>query len=388
MPQRIASGIMAKKAAPPAPALDPSGVEWYDESELLLDDRNPRFYGDEGATDQRSLLTTLWREFAVDEIALSIAANGYFRYEPLFAANEDGRLVVVEGNRRLAAVRLLRDAELRRTVGATDLPELSDDQIEEIEQLPVIVTPRDSIWQFVGFKHVNGAQPWQSFSKAQYIAWVHNEVGVELEDIARQIGDRHATVKRLYRGLMVLEQAEEAGEFDREDRYKKRFAFSHLYTGLDFAGFRSFLGLTEARDFTPRPIPPSKLKPLGELCVWLYGSKSRNLRPVVESQNPHLRNLDETLRSTDGVAALRQHLPLSISLDISRGDERLFREALIEAKRRLQDARGKLLTGYEGEADLLATAEDVSNLADSILAEMEEMSQAKRRAGRQRARRR
>ncbi len=213
---------MPSRSAAPAPVLDGSGVEWVAESHLYLDDKNPRFYGDEGSKDQTALMTTLWREFAVDEIALSIAANGFFPYEPLFAAREDGRCVVVEGNRRLAAVKLLRDPELRRVVGATDLPELGEPQLEQLSELPVIVTARAAIWQFVGFKHVNGAQPWQSFSKAQYIAWVHNEVGVELEDIARQIGDQHATVKRLYRGLMVLEQAEEGGGFDREDRYTVR----------------------------------------------------------------------------------------------------------------------------------------------------------------------
>jgi ParB-like chromosome segregation protein Spo0J len=51
---------------------------------------------------------------AVDEVALSIAENGFYRHEPLYAARESGKLNVVEGNRRLAAVKLLRDEKLRR----------------------------------------------------------------------------------------------------------------------------------------------------------------------------------------------------------------------------------------------------------------------------------
>lgn len=352
--------------------------------ELYLDHGNPRFYGEEGASDQASLLSTLWRDFAVDEIALSIAANGYFAYEPLFAAEEDGRYVVVEGNRRLAAVKLLRNPYLRQKVGATDLPTISANAVEELERLPVIVTPRDSIWQYVGFKHVNGAQPWQSFSKAQYIGWVHNKVGVPLDEIARQIGDQHATVKRLYRGLMVLQQAGTAG-FDRDDRSKKHFSFSHLYTGLDYPGIRKFIGLTEARDYTADPIPKSKRQPLRELCVWMYGSQSRGIEPVVRSQNPDLRQLDEVLLSTDGVAALRQGLPLGMSLDISRGDSRLFREALVAAKAQLQSARGKILTGYTGEPDLLQTSEDIVELANSVVDDMERIRR-QRRTGQSRRR--
>jgi len=380
---------MPQNAAPASadvPQIGPRAT--FAEDELFLDHQNPRFYGDDGGNDQESMLETLWRDFAVDEIALSIAANGYFAYEPLFVAVENDDHVVVEGNRRLAAVRLLRHPELRRRVGATDLPELSAEAIEALDQLPVIVTPRATIWQYVGFKHVNGPQSWQSFSKAQYIAWVHNGLRIDLEDIARQIGDQHATVKRLYRGLMVLQQAEGVGGFDRDDRAKSHFSFSHLYTGLDYPGIRKFLGLTDARDYTPRPISRSKVPALRELCLWLYGSRSRNVRPLVQSQNPDLRNLDEVLQSADGTAALRQGLPLGVSLDISRGDDRLFREALVGAKSALQDARGKLLTGYAGEADLLQTAEDIAELAESILGEMQRLRRQRRQPGRASARRR
>src|SRR5215467_13626884 len=183
--------------------------QFVPEDELLFDARNPRLADDEETT-QEELLETLWRDFAVDEVALSIAANGYFQHEPIFATKEDGALVVIEGNRRLAAVRLLRHPELRRQVSATDLPKVSKKRVAELGELPVVIGPRESVWQYVGFKHVNGPQAWRSHSKAQYIAWVHNEVGVSLEDIARQIGDKHRTVRRLYRALMVLDQADAA----------------------------------------------------------------------------------------------------------------------------------------------------------------------------------
>jgi hypothetical protein len=379
---------MASRSTTAAPSDAPNrSPVLLDVESLRFDHGNPRFYGQDGSSDQLDLLATLWRDFSVSEIAMSIAANGYFPYEPMFAAEEDGEYVVIEGNRRLAAVKLLRDPGLRSRVGATELPRLTARQIADLKTLPVIVTPRDAIWQFVGFKHVNGPQPWQSFSKAQYIAWVHNEVGESLEEIARHIGDEHTTVKRLYRGLMVLQQAESAG-FNREDRFKSHFSFSHLYTGLDYPGVRKFIGLTESRDYQPKPVPPSRLKPLGELCVWLYGSKTRVIKPLVQSQNPDLRRLDEVLQSADGTAALRQGLPLNVSLDISRGDQRLFREAVVGAKSALQDARGTVLSGYAGEPDLLQHVEDIAELAESLVDEMRNMRRRNRKAGKSTARQR
>ena len=332
-----------------------------------------------GSPTEDEILQVLWREFAVDEIALSIAANGYFPQEPLFAAREGGKLVVVEGNRRLAAVQLLLDGSLREKVGATDLPKIDNRRRRELSELPVVECERAAIWQYVGFKHVNGPQSWQSLAKAEYIAWVHTTLDVDLDEIANRIGDQHATVRRLHRSLMALEQAEGAGVFDRSDRWKKHFSFSHLYTGLDYTNIQKFSGITGNGSFKKRPIPKSKVQQFGELCLWLYGSRSRDKPPVVQTQNPDLRNLDEVLGTQNGIAALRRNLPLQISMDISKGDERLFREALVGAKQSLQEARGRVLTGYEGDLDLLETADDIRTLAGKMYEDMREIQAAKRK---------
>lgn len=353
------------------PSWDPSPIA---AEKLNLDPLNPRLaeYGlDESAT-QEQILQTLWREMAVDEIALSIAANGYFPFEPLFAEKRDGKLWVIEGNRRLAAVKVLREHALREVVRASDLPRLSPQARGKLDAVPVIECSRDDLWRYLGFKHVNGPQNWESYAKAEYIAWVHNELGKSLEEIAQTIGDKHSTVTRLYNGVQTLYQAEKNKVFQREDRWKNHFSFSHLYTGLGYDGIKGFLGLKDADLEKKEPIPKAHIKELGELCLWLFGSKSKQAIPVVQSQNPDLRQLDEAIKSTRGLAAIRSGLPLRVALDISRGDDRRFREALVEAKEKLQLARGTLLTGYHGEADLLDVAKEAKVLLDAIVTEMNE----------------
>lgn len=341
-------------------------------TDLHFDFKNPRIV-QTGIVEQdgeEALIETLWREMAVDEIAMSIAENGFFRHEPLFAAMEGGKLVVVEGNRRLAAVKLLKSPKLRQQVGATDLPRAGPAVLRSLSKLPVIRQSRKSIWQYVGFKHVNGPQVWQSYSKAYYIARVHDKFSVSLEQIANQIGDRHTTVMRLYRGWMALEQAENEGVFDREDRWKKHFSFSHLYTGLDYPGIQAFLGLKPDRSYKPNPVPKSKVANLGRLCEWLFGSKSQNKQPLVQSQNPDLKVLNEVLQDEAGLTALKQGLPLGTSHDISKGDAQLFSSAVQTAKLSLQKARGTVLTGYAGEVGPMQTAEDISELSRALLHEM------------------
>ena len=347
-------------------------IERMDPDDLLFDAHNPRLEGRGIGQSQDVIFEILWREFAVDEIVLSIAANGYFDYEPLFVVQEDSSNVVVEGNRRLAAVKILLEPRLRALVKATDIPEISSEAAERLGSLPVIPTTRDEIWRYVGFKHVNGPKQWNALSKAEYIAWVHNDLKISLDDIARQIGDRHSTVARLYNGLMALREVEASGLWNRDRRTHRRFFFSHLYTALDYPGFQSYLGMDSPRGTTSdKPVPDDKIPELAEVCTWLFGDKEKDVPPRIISQNPDLRILDEAIQNGNGVDALRRGLPLSVALDISRGDERILRENLVSAKASLQIAKARLVTGYSGEAATRDNAEDIFAIAESILDEMD-----------------
>lgn len=357
---------------PTSPKLSPENIQWVHPDDLDLDAKNPRLAGLEfKQKDQTEILKTLWREKAVSELTESIAENGYWKHEEIFATREHGRLVVMEGNRRVAAVKLLLHPELAAEVGAKNLPTVSKEIKPTLLELPIIECSRFDVWQYLGFKHVNGPQEWDSIAKAEYIAMVYNDYGVPLDDIARTIGDKNNTVKRMYQGLMVLKQAEEAGVFDRSDIYSSRFSYSHLWTGLTYPNTQAFLGLKPDKSLKPNPVPKNKLGELGELCRWLYGSKKDGESPVIRSQNPDLRRLEAVLGSPNGIAALRNRFPLESAERASRGDKRLLREALVAGEKALRDCRGYVVTGYEGERDLLKIADSIHALAVSVLREME-----------------
>ena len=339
--------------------------------DLLLDAQNPRLTGTAHNADQETLLKTLWTEGSLDELAWSIAKNGYFPEEPLFVIEEtnkkNGSFIVVEGNRRLATVKILRDPQLQKKLHATDIPTLGSSIRENLETLPVSVYPdRKSLWTYLGFRHVNGPLTWDSWSKAQYIAQVHNNFKVSLEDIADSIGDRHKTVQRLYRGLMVLNQASEQAGYDIEDRSRRHLSFSHLYTGLDYAGFQQHLGLKKNKGYAQNPITEKKLPHLKELMMWLYGSHTEDIVPVIKTQNPDLKRLDAVLQHPRSLDALRSGLGLEVAHKVSLGETKRLREALTRARYELQQANGLILEGYAGERDLLDMAENIQRLADNI----------------------
>lgn len=341
-------------------------------AKLHFDRSNPRLaeYGIAATTQDSDILQILWDAMDVRELVQSISASGFFPHEAVIAAEEAGKLVVIEGNRRLAAVKVLLSPEIADGHG-WQVPELTVEKRKALSEIPVIISSRESAWRYLGFKHVNGPAKWSSYAKAAYIAEIHRKYRIPLADIANQIGDRHNTVQRLFRGLMTLEQAEKSGVYDREDRFRQRLSFSHLYTGLDYEGIGTFLSIAPKEEETESPVPQNKLKELGELCIWLYGSKKNKQPPVVESQNPDLRRLNAVVGNREAIAGLRAGTELSKAFEISRPPAAVFEEALLAAKRELTTAQANLTTGYDKSIALLKIAASIANIADDLYQEME-----------------
>lgn len=346
-----------------------------DRDKLELDPENPRLaeYNLLGATDDE-IVKTLWNLSDAREIAMSIAHGGFASHEPLLVEKmkRGDKYVVIEGNRRLTAVRVLLDPSLRKKVGATDLPKITSTLRASLQQLPCAVTTKAESWRYLGFKHVNGPATWGSYAKAKYIADIHEKYGVDLREIAQQIGDQNATVERLYHGLAVVKQAEEWGVFNRRNTYRNNFHFSHIYTGLGYDNIRTFLSLTPADRKKKAPVPKSKKKELGELLRWIYGSKEDGQEPKVKSQNPDLRLLDLTLGSPRGIRALRSDLPLENAKEAADGDTRLLIQAMDQSKHHLQKAGFHLALGMSSatgdeQESILEAARDIEKLARALV---------------------
>ncbi len=341
---------------------------------LNFDNHNPRLveFGFTPKTPQSEIVELLWEEMAIDEIILSIKASGFFQNEPLIAVEENGKLVVIEGNRRLTAVKaILHPKSFNDKALNTLVKDIGSDIKEHLKSLPVIVVDnRKDAWQYIGFKHVNGPVKWGSYAKAEYIAQVHNDFNVPLADFASQIGDTNQTVQKMYQGLMVIQQAEAHTDFKRTDTNAPRLYFSHLYTGIQLEGFRNYLELKDFDDEPKNPVPDSKYEELGKVMLWLYGSKKLKERPIVKSQNPDLRLLSEILLSKEATAVLESSKDLQLAFERSLDSSAVLYQQLINAKIALQKAQSQITTGYNGETDMFDLAKTISDLGQDVVEAM------------------
>src|SRR5579872_3618632 len=79
---------------------------------LLLDQQNPRLPQSGGALGQRQIIDELVTHDSVYDLAKDITTQGFFPTEILLGVHDGDQIVVIEGNRRLAALKLLINAEL------------------------------------------------------------------------------------------------------------------------------------------------------------------------------------------------------------------------------------------------------------------------------------
>lgn len=335
---------------------------WVSPWDLKLDLRNPRMPDDIFDSEDEAL-EYLAQAGSLEELIDSIGNAGWLDYEPLIILEDTGE--VIEGNRRLAALRIIRDETLAARLGFKLPNPMHDDAIPDEVRVWKVKTRKEAR-DFIGFKHINGPFKWDSFAKAKYAAeWLVDEP--DLEAVSNRLGDTHKTVERLVNGYKLLQQAEKVG-FNRED-IPGRFAFSHLYTAITRPSIREFIGLPEGVGLLePDPVPMDKTTNLYQLMEWLYGQGET--RPAVRSQNPDLKRLAEALTNPTATAMLAESPDLDAAYALVEDKPSKFGSELFELSATAKRV-ASLIGHYEGDQEHLRIAEGILKTVRGIYQSMQ-----------------
>lgn len=139
--------------------------------DLLLDPLNPRIPPSDEQLDQRSLIADLVFHDKVFDLAKSIVDNGYFPVELLIVIKDNDKYYVVEGNRRLAALRLLVNPSSAPTNQVKKFAALSSRiDIESVKKVKVIIAPsREAATPIIMSRHTKvQIESWEPLMKAKY----------------------------------------------------------------------------------------------------------------------------------------------------------------------------------------------------------------------------
>lgn len=204
---------------------------------LQFDPTNPRFGGTGEGKRQDEIQGLLEKEphFALQLID-SFLENGFIDYEPLVVRREADHFIVVEGNRRLAAV--------RHILSRRDEYDKKSTRIDDLLSIPVLVFPPISASQdnkeqrvYLGVRHLFGFREWPAESKARYLdANITNSD--DLDRIMRELNIKKAEISRYLVPFRVRKKAQNSWQPYRNQD------FWVLGEALTRTGIREYVELT------------------------------------------------------------------------------------------------------------------------------------------------
>ena len=229
-------------------------ILWIPFDRLHLDNENPRLpEGLQGAS-QSEILGFLLEQGALEELAQSYLDNGFFRHEPLIVVQKRGKdgYTVVEGNRRLAALKILHESPEADDAGFFGIHP-SSAQLEALVEIPCFLIPdRDQIHAYIGFRHIGGLKTWPPEAKARYLLTeVHRLVDEGFDDpfreLGRRVGSNAQGVRNPYLAIRILLYARE--EFGLNVAHVQEHRFGVWLRCMNSADIRKYVGIRKARSY-------------------------------------------------------------------------------------------------------------------------------------------
>ena len=178
---------------------------------LFLDERNPRLGRETSGRTQQEIIQYLFDHDKALDVARSIATHGYFENEPLLAIFENHHGVVVEGNRRLAALKALKTPDLLTgSVGKQVKLLAKKADLDALSTIPVTVAPdRRATDRLLSVRHIGTpVLAWQAENRASFILSKLDE-GYTNDELRDQLGftDQHIQKARQTRAIAEMARA-------------------------------------------------------------------------------------------------------------------------------------------------------------------------------------
>jgi len=233
---------------------------------LFLDPQNPRIPPAAKPFTEPELIEELALHDDVYELSKKIAANGFFPSEPLVAVKENDKLLVVEGNRRLAACKLLLNPRLAPESLKSRFENLSatfDHNL--LKKVPILIAPsREATIPLIIARHT--ASQIATWKPAMQAHFYHTLVqrGLSLEEVAEKFHLTPGEIKdelvshNLYTMACRLDLPTATAEIVRDPRKFKLTTLTRIFetpAGREFFGVKfeddgTIVGTIDQNEFT------------------------------------------------------------------------------------------------------------------------------------------
>ncbi len=214
-------------------------IEHHRIIDLYLDQNNIRTPISQ--KDQNALIRDMFTNEDAFEIVKSYVQNGVFPDEFPIVINEDDKLIVIEGNRRLAALKAINEPDI---VPAWK-EKIKSLHPEPINSIRVVIAPsREAAIKHIANKHtINYRRPWKPLRQA-YFYKSQMDNGKSIEELIEEYPDHN-----IPRFIKMLEMHKIAKSLELDDdllekvHNERTFPITNLERFYDDKNVSSFLGI-------------------------------------------------------------------------------------------------------------------------------------------------
>ncbi len=310
---------------------------------LLLNEYYPRLPKSKQGKDEKTVIEFMLLEAATLELMLAIAENDFFAGELLLVVRdekEDGKYVVVEGNRRLTAVKLLNTPELT-SVKKIATKEIVDNAKYKPTELPCLVfEDKNKILKYLGFRHITGIKSWRLLEKARYLFELRNNEDFKnlsfldaSKEIAKMIGSTSAYVKRLLISFELYKVVEDEAFYQIDGLNDTRFFLNYFTDGLNKDNIRNFIKVNLNSE---KPLENLDNEHLKKLTHWWFEKSEGQSRVLGDSEG--LKLLDKVIGHEDALVAFERGLSIYEAYEITDDFDIQFENRIKETLRNIEKA--------------------------------------------------
>lgn len=337
---------------------------------LKFDVKNPRLpVRLQGETDENKVLDYMVKYGNIVELMLSIAETGYSDAEPLLVVGDvSGNYTVVEGNRRLAALKLLNNPELTKVRIQTIKEVIQNANYIPTEIPCILYLKREDVLDYLGYRHITGVKDWGALEKARYLDQLYQiHIANTSPDkiyskLAKMIGSRTDYVSKLHTALKLYDKANDNAYYGADIK-EEDISFSWLTTALGYNGITNFIGLSSL---------DSSLENLNEenykkIFTWMFFPGK-----TVIKESRQISELAKIAESSIAMERLENGSSIDEALLYTSAPSEAFLEMLKKAKQQLKQAKEAIEQLSEEPFEAKGLLEDIERLLRTISGALKE----------------
>lgn len=225
----------------------------YKISSLHLDVNNPRLKHLGTGMNQSQIIKALINREKVFDLAKSISEQGYFINEDPIICIENDKKVVLEGNRRVSALKILQDPNKYLSTGKARILKnnIAANKIEVDRRIKCFIAPNRILANPIIYERHRGVslKRWQTGNQYTFISEMYYEDGLSVDDICELLNEPRGRIIQPLKAYNLFREGAEV--LEKEDGTIidiALFTFTNLERYMLYERGRKFLGIEFSND--------------------------------------------------------------------------------------------------------------------------------------------